>query len=86
MGVLFFVDRSREADEYPWLAWKVRFFIVGAGLAVGGMVMEMNWLILVAVGVLVAGFLLRYLPGGKGRTLEQEADEDPDEGNAGRLQ
>jgi hypothetical protein len=79
MSTLIFLDRSRRADDYPWLLWKVRLFVIGAGLAVGGMVMDLDWLILVAIAFLLGGFLVRFLPGGKG-VVE---DEEPEAGSEG---
>lgn len=75
--VPFFADRSRRADRYPWLVWKVRLFSAGAVLAVAGIVMELDWAIWTAVGVLAAAFLVRFLPGGRGQVEEEEEDEDP---------
>lgn len=69
-----FLDRSRKADAYPWLVWKVRLFVLGGALAVGGMAVEVNWLVALAIPVLIAAFVVRFLPGGKGVTT------DPDEG------
>jgi hypothetical protein len=61
------IDRSRRSDDI-WLGQKMIFFVVGAALGVGGMVTGQEWLIWVAVAVLVLGFLLRVLgrrrPGG----------------------
>ncbi len=77
---LVFLDRSRRAREYPWLEWKVRLFTVGASLAVGGMLLRIDWLITVAILVLVAGFVLRFVQGGTGVDPEEEdgpGDEDP---------
>ena len=73
---LFFADRSRKADDYPWLAWKVRLFTAGAVLAVFGMVQDDNRIIAVATVVLLAGFLLRFLPDGRGLVTEDEDEED----------
>lgn len=64
--LLLFVDRSRKADAYPWLPWKVRLFLLGAALAVVGMAMESRLLVGIAIGVLALGFLVRFLPGGTG--------------------
>ncbi len=75
MGPLFFADRSRKADDYPYLAWKVRLFTVGAVLAVFGMVQDDNRIIAAAIFFLLIGFLLRFLPGGKG-VVEGEDEED----------
>lgn len=88
-ALLLFMDRRRRADEYPWLMWKVRLFVIGACLAVGGMVMDLGWLILLAIGVLAAGFLIRFLPGGTGAsrddgTEDGAVDEGRDEDEARR--
>ncbi len=64
------IDRHRRADRYPWLEWKVRFFVIGAGLAVVGMAMDVQWVVGVAIVILFAGFLVRFLPGGKGESAE----------------
>ncbi len=74
MNLMIFLDRSRRADQYPWLEWKVRLFVMGSVLAVGGMVMEEGWIIILAIVVLVAGFCLRFLPGGRG---VREEEDDP---------
>jgi hypothetical protein len=71
---MVFMERNRRADDYPWLQWKVRLFAIGAGLALGGVILEWGWLIPAAILVLVAGFALRFLPGGTG-----VREEDPDE-------
>ncbi len=72
------LDRDRKADPYPVLEWKVRLFILGAGLGVGGMLLEVWWLIPLAVVVLAAGVLLRFLPAGKGTPVAggDEAGQD----------
>lgn len=64
--MILFIDRSRKAHRYPWLEWKVRLFTIGACLAVGGIVLEQDWLVRVAIAILVVGLLLRFLPGGRG--------------------
>jgi hypothetical protein len=74
-ALLVFVDRSRKADDYPWLPWKVRIFLAGAALAVVGMALDSNVLVGIAMGVLVFGFMIRFLPGGKG-VAEGEEEED----------
>lgn len=66
------LDRSRSASR--WLAWKVRLFTAGAVLAVVGMALEETWMTTTAMVVLLAGFLLRFLP-------ERDGDpETPDDG------
>jgi hypothetical protein len=72
---MVFMERNRRADDYPWLQWKVRLFAIGAGLALGGVILEWGWLIPAAIIVLVAGFALRFLPGGTG-VREEDAEEE----------
>lgn len=81
--MLIFADRTRKAADYPWLAWKVRIFVVGAVLAVYGMVQEDNRILAVATFVLLVGFLMRFLPGGRG-VMEEEEDLDEEEKRARR--
>lgn len=73
---MLFVDRGRRADRYPWIEWKMRLFVVGAALGVGGMVLEMDWIIVLAIVVLFCGFLLRFVPGGRGVSAEDDTGED----------
>lgn len=72
---MVFMERNRRADHYPWLPWKVRLFAIGAGLALGGIVLDWAWLIPAAIVVLAAGFAIRFLPGGTG-----VREEDPEAG------
>ncbi|MEX0856463.1 MAG: hypothetical protein WD056_02730 [Gemmatimonadota bacterium] len=73
---LLFLDRVRRADDYPWLAWKVRFFAAGAALALGGIMLQIDWIVMLATGILVAGFFLRFLPSGKGVTDHGRDEEN----------
>lgn len=77
------LDRSRRAPAYPWLEWKVRFFVIGAMLALGGMAMSMEWLIWLALVFLALGFLTRFLPAGSGggNVVPDEADDSPRRGS-----
>ncbi len=75
MNFMIFLDRSRKADEYPWLEWKVRLFVIASVLAVGGMVMDEGWIIILAIVALAVGFSLRFLPGGQGVREEEEEEE-----------
>jgi hypothetical protein len=75
-ALLLFVDRSRKADDYPWLPWKVRLFLAGAALAVVGMAVDSNVLVGIAMGVLVFGFMIRFLPGGKGVAEGEDGEEE----------
>lgn len=74
--VPFFADRNRKAEAYPWLVWKVRLFSAGAVLVVAGIVMEEDWVMWLAIGVLVAAFMVRFLPGGTGARERRGARED----------
>lgn len=65
----FFLRGRRRAGRF--LEWKVRLFGAGAALAVAGMALENRWIVGAAIVVLVAGFLLRFLP------------DDGDHGNHG---
>lgn len=75
MTPLVFMDRGRRADRYPWFEWKVRLFVIGAVLAVVGMATEIQWLVGVAIVILLGGFLVRFLPGGRGE-VAGESDSD----------
>lgn len=66
-----FVDRERRSD--PWLEWKVRFFLLGAGVAIVGIGMGIPWIVGVAIVILLVAFLLRFLPGPE----EEGPDPDP---------
>ncbi|HSW31076.1 MAG TPA: hypothetical protein VLH75_16445 [Longimicrobiales bacterium] len=76
-----FFDRSKRAAGH--LEWKVRLFVVGAGLGASGMYLEETWLTGAGIVVLLAGALLRLAPGGRGPT-ETEEDGDPGEAGGGR--
>jgi len=69
-----FIDHHRKADRYPWLQWKVRLFLLGACLAIVGMSLALQWLVAVAMAILLAAFLIRLLPGGKGEDERQEPE------------
>lgn len=69
-----FFDRFRRAGRY--LEWKVRLFTLGAVLAVVGMALNQSWMTWGAIGVLVAGMMLRFLPGGVEAEGECEAGGD----------
>ncbi len=46
----------------PHLDWRVRLFVGGALLALVGMALGFPWLVWIAVGLLLAGFVVRLLP------------------------
>lgn len=75
-----FLDRGRRAGRY--LEWKVRIFAAGAVLGLAGIFLDEAWMRFGAIGVLAAGMLLRFLPGGRDRAAgatggDDEADADP---------
>lgn len=49
-------------EEVRHLEWRVRLFGAGAILALVGMVSGTEWLVNVAIGVLLLGFALRFVP------------------------
>jgi hypothetical protein len=81
--VLFFIRRSGSEGPDPWLLAKVRVFAIGAALALGGMILDQGWMIWAAIGVLLVGIVLRFLPrtdgsrasDAPGRTEGVDADE-----------
>lgn len=60
--VLIFLRRSRDEAADPWVLAKVRLFSIAAALAVGGMFLDLPWLIWLALAALAVGVLLRFLP------------------------
>ncbi|MEX1257090.1 MAG: hypothetical protein WEG36_05675 [Gemmatimonadota bacterium] len=66
-----FLDRRRSGEPAQLLDWKVRIFAIGAGLALGGMILDIGWLVTSAIVVLLAGFALRFLPS---EVQEEESD------------
>lgn len=67
---MFRPDRSRDRPT-SYLTWRVRLMGAGAVLALVGMYYDSPWMIWIAIGVLVVGLLMRFLPTG---------DEDADGG------
>ncbi len=49
---------SGSGDRF--VVWKVRLFMLGAALALGGMALSLRWLIWTALFVLAAGLALRF--------------------------
>jgi hypothetical protein len=67
------LDRRRGTDV--WLGEKMIFFAIGAALGFGGMLTGQEWLIYVAIFILVSGFVLRLL----GRRRAENGDAPPGE-------
>lgn len=63
-----FFRRTRRGD--PWLPLKIILFSVGAILALAGMVLDSDLIILAAGLTLAAGLLLRFVP--RGGEVEEE--------------
>lgn len=56
-----FIRRSRKkADRF--VEWKVGFFFLGAALWIAGAILGLRWLSWGAIGVLLVGLLLRFVP------------------------
>lgn len=68
-----FVDR-RPDRPVRYLEWRVRLFGAGALLGVVGIATDTGWMIWLAIVVLVAGFLLRFLPAKEEGQEEEDTD------------
>lgn len=73
----------KKSPRAAALAWRVRLFALGAGLGVGGIVLDNRWLIWAAILVLGGGFALRFLAesaksreSGEPRVDEARSEED----------
>ncbi len=74
---MVFLDRNRDGGDDPWLLAKVRLFAVGAALALGGILLDQAWLVWAAIGALVGGVLLRFVPArGTGDDVATDPDGD----------
>ena len=73
--MIFRVDRQRRGTD-RWLELKLALFAIGAALALLGFALRREWLVDVAIGVLVVGFLLRLLR----RRAPENAPDEADEG------
>lgn len=52
----------RSGSPQRHLTWRTWLLGAGAALALGGMATEREWLVNVAIGVLIVGFGLRFIP------------------------
>lgn len=77
------LDRSRKAG--PLLEWKVRLFVVGAGLGLSGIFLDESRLTGAAIVVLGAGGVMAVMAGrGTAPTGDdEEGDEAEDDDAAG---
>lgn len=74
-----FIDRTPRRID-PYLEWKVRLFVLGAGLALISMLMEIGWLMAVAALLLGAGFSLRFLTSRHEAALRRAEQGEGEEG------
>jgi uncharacterized membrane protein len=74
-----FVDRRKRGPGAN-LAWRVRLLGLGAVLAMVGISTEREWLVNVALGVLILGFGLRFV-GARSGAGEPDDDQEPEPGD-----
>lgn len=55
----------RSGTGGPHLRWRMVLLGLGALLALLGMGLDRDWMVNAALGILVLGFGLRFLPGGE---------------------
>lgn len=65
--------RRDASGPGPFLEWRVRLMGAGAIVALVGIWADATWLVNVAIGLLVLGFLLRF--GGRGRGEAEDESE-----------
>ena len=58
--LFIFASRSRPREDH-YLYARVALLCVGAGLGLGGMLLDIAWLIWIALAALLAGLALRHL-------------------------
>jgi len=68
----------RSAVSGAHLRWRTRLLGLGALVALVGIGTEREWLVNVAIGILVLGFGLRFLPGGPGEDATRDGEDPPD--------
>jgi hypothetical protein len=70
-----FIRHRRDASgRDPYLMMRLRLLSIGAGLALGGLFLDLSILMWGALAVLIAGFALRFISG------RDAGDADGDEG------
>ncbi|MGD8277711.1 MAG: hypothetical protein PVH00_06780 [Gemmatimonadota bacterium] len=74
-GAEVFFARSYRGGPDPHLRIKTAVFVVGAGLALAGMVYEMGWLISVAIALLAVALI-------GARIARARRDDDVDDDSA----
>ena len=71
---MFFSSRQARGPDH-FLQWKVRLFLAGAALALIGIGLDSSALVGLAILVLVAGIVLRFLPTDRGERVTDEDEE-----------
>ena len=66
-------DRARTGTD-PHLGAKMMLFVLGAAIAIAGIVIERNWLINVGIAVLIIGFLFRLKRGRSGSAVPEDRE------------
>ena len=61
MSAWFRVSREKRGPG-PYLAAKVAIFCIGVVVAFIGIKLDRSWIISVAIGILLVGFILRFFP------------------------
>lgn len=64
-----FVNRSRRHSARH-LPYKTALLVVGGATGLVGMLLDIGWMVVLAIGIVGAGFLLRFL------SAPDETDED----------
>jgi hypothetical protein len=68
------LDREQRAGRY--LEWKVRLFSLAAVTALVGMYLDVRWMVGLAIAILLAALLLRFLGDTSGDEGDGEDEED----------
>lgn len=59
---MFRSSRERQSEgAQRWVYPKIFLFVIGAALGLAGMTAGIDWLVTVAIAVLAAGVLLRFI-------------------------
>lgn len=74
---LFRPTRERYGPD-PFYHWKASLFAIGGGFALAAFATGRDWLILVAIPILVAGVALRWLSG-RGSSSQADESQPPDD-------
>ena len=72
--LILFLDRSRTDDE-RYLRARTALMCVGAGLGLAGMLLDILWLIWLALAILLAGVALRHVRPREEGEEQGEAEE-----------